>query len=218
MTRIAAVLSAAAVVLLVGFVYGTWTQRWHESVEVDAAVARLDAIPTRVGDWTAGDAETIEPGVLKAAGAQGCWMRSFTSAATGQKVSVVVLCGHTGKMCVHRPENCYPGQGYDLVAAPLHQAIKMPDGSANAEFWTARFAKPEVTTGGAQLRIFWAWNAAGQWRAPEYPRWTFASQPYLYKVYVIRALPIHGERVAEEPAAEFLRQFLPELTKTLAPA
>ena len=133
--------------LLTGFVHGTWTQRWHPSAEVDAAVGRLDAIPTQVGDWTAGDAETIEPEVLKAAGAQGCWMRSFTSAATGQKVLVVVLCGHTGKMCVHRPENCYPGQGYDLAAAPLHQAIKMANGSPDAEFWTARFAKPEVTTG-----------------------------------------------------------------------
>jgi hypothetical protein len=217
MTRIAAVLGATAVVLVTGFVHGTWTQRWHESAEVDAAVARLDAVPTHVGSWTAGDAETIEPDVLKAAGAQGCWMRSFTSAATGQRVHVVILCGHTGKMCVHRPENCYPGQGYDLVAAPVHQGIKLADGAPDAEFWTARFAKPEVTTGGSQLRIFWAWNAAGQWKAPEYPRWTFAPQPYLYKLYVIRELPTHNERLADEPAAEFLRQFLPELTRALAP-
>ena len=203
------VLSAAAVVLLAGFVHGTWTQRWLQSAELEAAVARLDNIPTRVGGWTASEVEAIPPEELKLAGAAGCWMRRFTAADSGQKVQVVILVGHTGRMSVHRPENCYPGQGYDLAGAPLRYSLKTPD----AEFWTARFTKPDVTTGGSQLRIFWTWNAAGQWKAPENPRWTFAALPYLYKLYVIRSLPERSERAEDDPAAEFLRQFLPELSK-----
>jgi hypothetical protein len=185
---------------------------------LDAAVTRLSAIPTLIDGWTASEAEPIKPEELKAAGVQGCWMQTFTSEQSGQKVLVVVLCGRTGQMCVHRPENCYPGQGYDLAAAPLRQLVKMPNGAADAELWTARFAKPDVTTGGSQLRIYWAWNAASQWQAPEYPRWTFTSEPYLYKLYVIRTLPMRPERMEDDPAAEFLRRFLPELTRTLAPA
>ena len=61
----------------------------------------------------------------------------------------------------HRPENCYPGQGFDLLGKPLRRQLKTGEGSPEAELWTARFAKPEVTTGGDQLHIFWAWNAAG---------------------------------------------------------
>lgn len=218
MIRTAAVVSAAAVVLLTGFVHGTWTQRWHQSRDVDDAAARLDNIPKQIGAWKAGDVEPVESDALKTAGAVGYWVHSFTSVETGQKVLVILLCGRTGQMCVHRPENCYPAQGFDLTADPLHHNIKMASGQADAEFWTARFAKPEVTTGGAQLRIYWAWNAAGRWQAPEYPRWTFAPQPYLYKLYVVRVLPLGGERSGEDPAAEFLRHFLPELTKALAPA
>ncbi len=218
MIRTTAIVSAAAVIVLVtGFVHGTWTQRWSQSADVEAATARLDNIPMKVGGWTAGDVEPIEPDALRAAGAEGCWMHSFTSTETGQKVLVVVLCGRTGQMCVHRPENCYPGQGFDLAGAPVNRVFKMSNSSPDAEFWTARFTRPEVTTGEVQLRIFWAWNAAGQWKAPEYPRWTFASQPYLYKLYVIRQQPLGGERPGDDPAAEFLRQFLPELTKALAP-
>jgi Protein of unknown function (DUF3485) len=218
MTRIVAVISAAAIVLLTGFVHGTWMQRWSPSADVDAAVARLDAIPTQLDGWKAGDAEPIAPDELRAAGVQGYWSRTFTSKTTGERVVVVVLCGSTGQMCLHRPENCYPAQGYDLAAAPLRYVVKTPDGGRNGEFWTARFAKPEVPFGGSPLRILWAWDAAGQWQAPDYPRWTFASLPYLYKLYVIRALPLHAERLDDDPATEFLRRFLPELTKALAPA
>lgn len=218
MNRIVAVMSAALIVLVTGFVHGTWTQRWQQSAELDAAVARLDNVPMHISGWLAGNALTIEPEELKAAGAEGCWVRDFTSTDTGHKVHVIILCGPAGRMCVHRPENCYPGQGFDLVAAPVQHTVHFVDGSPEAEFWTARFAKPDVTTGGAQLRIFWAWDAADWWQAPEYPRWTFAAKPYLYKLYVIRPMPLGYERPGEEPAMDFLRHFLPELTRALAPA
>src|SRR6266567_3229759 len=102
-------LSAAGVVLLSGVVHGLWTQRWYHSGEVAAAAARLDDIPERVGPWTAVAGDPIPERELKAAGAEGCWQRTFTSGVTGHKVTVVLLVGRTGKMSVHRPENCYPG-------------------------------------------------------------------------------------------------------------
>jgi hypothetical protein len=219
MIRYAVVLSAAVVVLVTGILHGTLTQRFSGSSEdLDAAVGRLDNIPLKVGPWSASEAEPIEQQDLQAAGASGSWVRSFTSAETGQKVQVILLCGRTGKMCVHRPENCYPAQGFDLTGTQQHQNIKLADGAPDAEFWTARFAKPDITTGGEQLRIYWTWNAGGQWKAPEYPRWTCAALPYLYKLYVIRSLPIGGERQAADPAEDFLRQFLPELNKALTPS
>jgi hypothetical protein len=231
MTRTVLVLSAALIVLAAGLVHGTWTHRWQDDPALDDAAARLARVPTKAGGWTAGEAELIPPDELRSAGARACWKRSFTSADTGQKVLVILLCGPTGKMCAHRPESCYPGQGYDLTANPLRYPVQLPDlppqpsepaaqaaAGSWAEFRTARFARPEVATGGSQLRIFWAWNAAGRWQAPENPRWTFAPQTYLYKLYVIRALPPRPERAEEDPAADFLRHFLPELTRALAPA
>jgi len=217
MTRTVVVLSAALIVLAAGLVHGTWTHRWQDDPALDDAAARLARVPTKAGAWTAGEAELIPPDELRSAGVRACWKRTFTSADTGQKVLVLLLCGPTGKMCAHRPENCYPSQGYDLTANPLLYPVKLPD-QPDAEFRTARFARPEVATGGSQLRIFWAWNAAGRWQAPENPRWTFAPQTFLYKLYVIRVLPPRPERTEEDPAADFLRHFLPELTRALAPA
>ena len=218
MNRIAIVLSAAAVVLVTGVVHGLWTQRWYPAAAVEAAARRLDDAPTSVGVWTSTEVEPITPSELRAAGAAGCWQRRFTSTQTGQKLLVVILVGRTGQMCVHRPENCYPGQGYNLASgAPIRQRVKLPDGAGDADCYTARFAKPDLTTGGSQIRIFWTWHADGHWQAPDSPRWTFASQPYLYKMYVIRELPQRSERTDEDPIPEFLRQFLPELTQALAP-
>jgi hypothetical protein len=210
-------LSAAGVVLLSGGVHGYLTERWYRSTEVEEAAARLADIPEHFGPWTAAAEEPIPANELQAAGAEGCWQRSFTSATTGHKVHVVLMVGRTGQMSVHRPENCYPGQGYNLASgAPLRRTIKTT-GGPDAEFFTARFVKPEVTTGTSELRIYWTWNASGRWQAPEYPRATFAREPYLFKLYVIRELPQRAERAEDDPATVFLRLFLPVLCRALAP-
>jgi hypothetical protein len=215
MTRVFPLLTALIVVVGAGFVHGRWTQRWEKSAELEAAVKRLDRIPEVAGNWKGRLAPEIDDEELALAGAHGAWIRRFTS-SNNDSVLVVLLVGRAGNMSVHRPENCYPSAGYEQAGGSIRYSVKAGDGRMLADCWTSKFAKNDVASA-SHLRIFWSWYAAGQWQAPNWPRWDFAHLPYLYKVYVIHETNNRPDSLDAEPAVKFLQQFLPELTKALEP-
>jgi hypothetical protein len=84
-----------------------------------------------------------------------------------------------------------------------------------AAFWVGNFRKvgapvPEF------LRIYWAWNDGGGWAAADNPRLAFGRAPALYKLYVVRATVDVSAPPERDPAADFLRQFLPLADAALA--
>jgi hypothetical protein len=211
MKRFLPLLTGLGLVLAAGVVHSVWTQRWHQSAALGEAVARLDHPPGDLGPWTA-HAVAVEPELLAGAGAAGGWACRYSN--RGQNVDVVLLCGRAGPMCAHRPEHCYPGSGYEMLAAPLRVTLPAQDDQPPAPFWTARFEKREAG-GGVQVRIFWSWYTGADWRVPDSPRWTFAGRPYLYKLYVVRELVTRPERLEDDPAYDLLRRLTPALGRTL---
>ncbi len=204
------VLTGFAVVLLSGLVHGLWTGRWETLPALEAAVARVEGVPHKVGDWEGRDLPT-DPEAYAQAGALGYWMRTYTHRRTGEAVTVLLMCGPWGKMSVHTPEMCYQGAGYEIVGESARQTQALPDGKA--EFWSARFRKREAA-GTTFLRIHWTWSADGSWRAPDRPRWSFAGSPFLCKLYLVRDVTAE-ERSGADAGLAFARQFLPALKKSL---
>src|SRR5260370_32137538 len=178
MSRTLPLLTSLIVVLVAAYVHGHWTQRWEMSPELEAAIGRLEKVPESAGGWNARPAPEIDPDELALAGAEGSWVKRFTSPGN-DSVLVVLLVGRAGNMSVHRPENCYPANGYDQAGASLRYGITLPRGDKIADVWTAKFVKKDVAAP-SQLRIFWARYADGHWQASNYPRWDFARRPYLY--------------------------------------
>jgi hypothetical protein len=211
--RIAPLLVALAVILGAGLLHGVWTERWSPSQELDEAVARLDGLPERFGAWQAQPID-IDAKTLKQAGAAGHWLRRLTHARTGATVTILLLCGRTAQMAVHRPEHCYRGAGYEMSAPAAHQAVNFGD-DRSAELWTARFVKDDPA-GAGQLRIFWSWFADGTWRAPDSPRLAFAGLPLLFKLYAVRELTGPLQRVEDDPCLDLLRELLPEINKAIS--
>jgi hypothetical protein len=212
-TRILTFAAGLVIVIATGFLHGAWTQRWHESTALESAIAKLQSLPEQVGRWRARPAE-LDQEALEMAGAKGWWVRRFTDERTGTSLLVILLCGRAGPLSVHKPETCYSSAGYSLTSAPIRYTVRNETEATGAEFWTGLFKKPEV--GGEQLRIFWSWYNGGVWRAADNPRWTFAHLPALYKLYVIRETSGRPERLDDDPAAEFLRRLLPEMSRTLS--
>jgi hypothetical protein len=196
--------------LLVAVVQGVWTQRWQKSADLEMALARLANAPGDLGTWKAEPVE-FDADTLTAAGAQGSWVRRYTDTRSGASVLVLLLCGRSGKMSVHRPQDCYRGAGYEMLAEPVHYELP---GEPSAACWTTRFRKEE-TTGNVQLRIFWTWFGDGRWQAPDSPRLTFAPLPALYKLYVVREMAPHQERLEQDPSLDLLQQLLPALAQAL---
>lgn len=209
-------LSLAAALLLLalsGVVHGLWTGRWGPSPDLAGAAARCQQVPQTLGDWEGRPLE-INQTQLEVAEVVGHVARQYVNKHTGQRVSLILICGRPGPISVHTPDVCYAGAGYAPVGDMERAGVPaVADGPAS-EFLTLRFKKPGVAA--EPLRIFWAWSDRGPWRAPENPRLSFARAPVLYKLYVVRALGSPDEPLDGDPCQDFLRVLVPELQKCLS--
>jgi hypothetical protein len=203
----------AAMVLIVGagLVHGHWTSRWRISPALAALAARMESVPMTIGDWTATSRE-IPPRELAMTGAAGYIARIYSNPSKGLTVSVLLLCGLPGDIATHTPDVCYPGAGFTLEAA---------------ESYTRRYGSPErragfqtalARRGGANpsvLRLYWGWKGSAGWAAPEDARWSFASEPVLSKLYVVRETGGSVVDAKDDPANEFMSLLLPELDRVV---
>lgn len=203
-------LTAVALIAFVayGVAEGLWTNRWFASAALEEATARLKNVPAKIGDWEGTDRE-IDPRHVAQAEMTGYVNRRYVNRATGADVTVLLVCGKPGPTALHSPEVCYPGAGFN----PAGERAKQPMDGRSDDFWVGQFQK--TTPNPEALRIFWAWNGAGAWRAAEWPRVEFGRHAALYKLYVIRSLWAGDEPLAEDPSLDFMRQFLPAVQAAL---
>ncbi len=214
LSKYALAATAAGIVILAGYVHGLWTGRWRDAPALERAVERLEQVPRTIGDWH-GEDQQLDVKAAERAGFRGYLLRRYENRRTGKVVILLLGCGPFGPMSVHTPDVCYQGAGYRVVGQARTCSVASGKDSA-AEFWMAKFTKPDAILG-TNLRIYWSWNAQGDWQVPNNPRWTFAGASSLYKMYVINQL-----NPADEPADEcagklFLQELLPELQQALIP-
>jgi hypothetical protein len=215
MNRLLPVGAGLVVIISAGVLHGLWTERWQQSAELEAAVARLGRIKSDLGPWKANPGQ-VEAAALQQAAVAGSWIQVFSREGKKEVVAVFLLCGRSGPMSVHRPEHCYKGAGYDMVGEPALFHLPTPSGKTPADFWTARF-RQQTATGPVNLRIYWTWFTGASWLAPDSPRLTLARYPAVYKLYVVREMADPGERLEDNPATQLLGRLIPELTRALAP-
>ena len=200
-----------ALLLGAGVASGLWSGRWGASPSVEAAAARLDQIPMTIGDWE-GEAREVSVEDYRRFDFAGMASRQYVNRRTGDQVTLSLVTGPPGPICVHTPEICYPGVGYEIVADRAPRSLELGSGEP-ARFWDLRVGKPSQGSAEA-LSIYYAWSADGAWRAPEgEPRLVYGAEPYLYKMYVIQ-----GVESADAPAPaneEFLQALIPVLRESL---
>jgi hypothetical protein len=210
--RYLAVPLGLALLVLGGVVHGLWTDRWKPSVELEEASRRLADLPANIGSWK-GQVSEQDPDELRLSGAAAHYSRTFTDPVTGDQVLVILLAGKPARMAVHRPEHCYQAAGYAL-SGPALRCTVTPPREAKAELWTGLFVRNEPT-GPSQLRTFWTWYAGDRWEAPDSPRWRFARQRILYKLYVIRNV-MGSTPLEADPCVRLLGELLPILNRALS--
>src|SRR4051794_29049118 len=211
--RLLSILVGAALLAASGLVHGILTERWSSSGELQAAVARLDRIPITVGDWT-GRALELNREQLRVGRIAGYIHRRYENRRTGATATILVVCGSPGPISVHTPDACYGGIGYEPMAPQARYSTPTP---RPAEFWRLDLRKPPSPEPG-YLRVFYAWNAAGGWKAPAgEPRLVFSRAPFLYKLYVIREMRVADEPLEGDPGLELARQLLSPLDGALFP-
>ena len=213
----------AGMVALVGYALaeGYWTNRWTASAALAEATERLRQVPIRVEDWV-GEEQELDPREARQGEIHAALLRNYKNRVTGDVVRVVLVCGRPGPIAVHTPEVCLGGGGFSLVkSAVRHQAQTQ----GKDVFWVGRFHKAGQAVP-ENVEVYWSWNARGSWEAVDGARLAFARERVLYKLYLLRPIPVAEElagntdRSAEEqasPAASFLNAFLPEVNRCLFP-
>lgn len=209
----APLLTAAVAVGALGVGHGVVTDRWGPSGQLERSVAALDRVPTTFGDWAPEDLR-YDPEEMARVGVRAGFHRRYRNARTREAVSVLLICGRGGPLCVHTPEACYAGTGFQAVGVTAQKEVDLGEAGRH-DFRVVRFAKPDGVVP-AQLEIYLAWSRDGRtWTAPETPRATLARAPALYKLYVVREVSPNPRSAAADAARAFLDRALPELRRAL---
>lgn len=216
MWRVGISLAAGAMILCNGYLDGVWTNRWERSRAMEMAIANIERIPMTMGDWQA-RSEKLDDQSIAIGCIEGYFLRHYKNKHNGKEITVLLMCGRPGPLSVHTPEVCYKSSGFQVKGAIAKEVQKYNEAGASAEFFSAKFAKPEVA-GEANLRIRWSWAAGGSWVATEQPRSDFARYPVLYKMYVIQNVTSVGERADEAMCAQFLKQLMPTIDQAMVDA
>ncbi len=195
--------TAFLAVVTSGVVHGLLTDRWQVSAEPAKRAALLELVPFALGDWVGQDIETDSRQVGSVAG---FLHRRYLNRQTGIGVTLFMVCGRPGPVCIHTPDVCYKASGYEILS---QEKLRLPSDFGSGEFWTAKLRKANSTED-FRLRIFWSWTDGHEWSIPESPRLTFARRPVLFKLYLIRELSDKTESPINDPCLDLFRQFLPE--------
>ncbi len=215
MLRKLPVLIAIPLVAAYGLAEGIWSNRWQTSNDLNQAVDRMKDVPLHFGEWQGSD-QSMNEDELRQFDMAACLVRTYTNRSTYETIRIVLICGTPGPTAVHTPDVCYRGAGYTMKGDAIRYS-EAAESAAPLELWTARFEKPKSALAG-DLRIYWGWSTNGSWLSPDSPRWYFAGQKFLYKLYVIRAVPQDSKGTQDEVCLQFLHEFLPELNPVLFPA
>jgi hypothetical protein len=217
MLRYVPIAFAFALIITTGVVHGIWTDRWTVSHELQMAAKRLETIPLDVGDWK-GQPDELDRRQQEAAGIVDYISRRYENRRDGTKVSILLAVGRPGPIASHKPEICYVGAGFESLGDRVPVSVSLGSGRRPAGFAQVQFRKEHAAIP-LYLRILYSFNAKGAWVVPEGDtRVTFAAAPALFKLYVVRETPSPDASMKEEPAVDFLRQFLPEVDRALFPA
>jgi len=196
-----------------GAVHGIYSDRWGPSGQLEHAVKQLDLVPSSFGDWV-GEDIPFERSDMAHAGIEGTILRRYRNPRTRESVSLLLVCGRGGPICVHTPDICYAGSGYTRTADEKPASVDLgPNGTHS--FRVIQFAKTGSVSP-SNLEIYWTWSRDGRsWEAPANPRLSLARSPALYKMYVVREF-IPGTRAETSDVCEvFLNRALPDICQKL---
>jgi hypothetical protein len=198
-------------IIITAIVQGEWTDRWNNepSERILHFAESYDQIPLHI---VAGDREWRghEPKqdarrkarVEERAGAHKIREINYQDVATGEQITVLLVCGASRDVSNHTPNACYVSQGYKMTE-PI-KVFKIGGG----EFYTSLFQK-----GGSTLRIFWAWNHAGTFEVPSGkppvdPRREYGGRLPLNKLYLIHQVTADSQAADKSPCVEFGQEFI----------
>jgi len=212
--RMIPLLAVCVIVIGSGVIHGLIIDRWGSSDVLNQAAASLKQVPREFGDWKS-EESTISERELEIGEIDGYLARVYTNQVDKSTVSLMIVCGRPGPISVHTPDICFRGAGYQLVNQyERHHFASEQKTDQTVDAFFADFTKPG-TAMTPNLRVFWTWSDGRQFFAPDSPRVAFAGKPFLYKIYLTRAIERVGEPPETDACVSFFQLAKPVLERSL---
>ncbi|MDX1961715.1 MAG: exosortase-associated EpsI family protein [Pirellulales bacterium] len=217
--------SAFIALALAGFTFLQWRelQFWgfldEVSIKQQAEFAKRltkDAIPKSFGNWEFVQFDPVNEKEIRLAGITSVVQAVYKNLNTNEHLSIFVATGPTNEICIHTPEQCYPGHGADTSHQPTAMKVYNDDNKLVAEFLNQTYHQ-DVNGVKVSREVWWGFSADGTWEGPRNPRSHYFSSRAMYKIYLTRAFDETTVPTAQEklPQQDFLAAFIPELNKVL---
>lgn len=208
-----AIVLVAGLTLASGAIQGWMSNRWGTPADMLAAATRLEGVPTQFGDWQFRSSDELTDPVRQELECTGYILHDYANQETGETVKVSVLLGPSGPMSIHMPEICYSGVDYTPLGDPQRTVVAVPE-HKDQEFWCQKFRSNHLR--GEKLSVWYAWSTGGDWSAPENPRFSYADQPYLYKIQLAAPVAPEAGDDSSDTCQDFLREFIPKVKHCLS--
>jgi hypothetical protein len=86
---------------------------------------------------------------------------------------------------------CYAGTGFNLCGTVTKRSLSEFGTAESAELWSGRFERAtgqDSAHSKEAVEVTWGWGTGGTWYAAENPRFTFAGNRMIYKLYAQRSV------------------------------
>ncbi len=207
-----------------GWRHGLLTDRWGPPSNVLKVAEQVESLDLEIAGWDSRALGKLEGRTRKLAGAEGYFSRQYVHKDSNVWVQVTMLCGRPGPIALHSPDYCFTLAGMKQLDSESKIQISHANQEDPENFWVADYRPPESKPG-PDIRTFWAWSTDGtEWSIPEDPRFTFASAPYLYRIYF--SVPTtafkpsvtgkEGPSETEMIARQFIHDFLARYSELVA--
>jgi hypothetical protein len=213
-------LVASPLLILSAIWQGKETERWGEIPEMKQFASRLEKLATDgldIGPWHGTRAPGLTESLRKESGAEGDLRIVYENKLNGEHVEMFIVVGRLLDMSKHRPDRCYPAQGYKAVGEEAVLQKVTTDAGSKAEFRTALYYKDDV----GNTRIYWSWASDNVWKGPDGEdglRQVFRRTKPIYKMYVSNLVRADAGHAGAEPSIDLIKALVPVYNKILFPA
>ena len=171
----------------------------------------LKDLPLTLGGWKGID-DTLPPEIARATGCKDYVFRTYTDAATGVRLSLIVLYGPPMEVIEHAPEKCYPYAGYNMIEGLQTRYVPVDD--HKVPFASMVFQKGDGATADRK-EVYYTWHY-GQWTPTRALTKQIERTPGMYKVHLDRAVGEKESRIHGSPCESFLSLLIPEMDRRIA--
>ncbi|QDU42790.1 hypothetical protein Mal52_12580 [Symmachiella dynata] len=177
---IAALVTVASAQLQPGHLY---QQAPAEILEKESQ--RLENFPVAFGNWDAqAEGDPLPEGVQTELGLENYLSRVYRNRETNQQVALLIMVGSPGRLVRHPPDICYSNRGSRTFSTGK---ILIEDADATDNFRSLAYVGDDSLETSDEFVVAYGHTADTQWDVPRFPRFTYGSESFLYKMQVLVA-------------------------------